>query len=90
MAETAKKPTSNRSTKERRNTLFHVLDGLLSLSHQKIHTGATVTELSRAGVLVNWAGVLVVTRLLLFVALDLSGCPRLLIDASSAIVCTFH
>jgi hypothetical protein len=39
MAETAKKPTSNRSAKDRRNTLFRVLDGVLSLSHQKIHTG---------------------------------------------------
>jgi hypothetical protein len=37
MAETAKKPTSNRSKKERRNTLFLVLDGVLSLSHKKIH-----------------------------------------------------
>jgi len=33
--ETAKKPTSNRSPKERRNTLFRVLDGVLSLSHKK-------------------------------------------------------
>ena len=49
MAETAKKPTSNRSAKERRNTLFRVLDGVLSLSHKKIHTGATATELSRVG-----------------------------------------
>jgi hypothetical protein len=39
MAETVKKPTSNRSAKERRNTLFRVLEGVLSLSHQKIHTG---------------------------------------------------
>ena len=37
MAETMKKPTSNRSAKERRNTLFRVLDGVLSLSHEKIH-----------------------------------------------------
>jgi hypothetical protein len=36
--ETAKKPTSNRSAKERRNTLFRVLDGVLSLSHRKIHS----------------------------------------------------
>jgi hypothetical protein len=40
--ETAKKPTSNRSTKERRNTLFRVLDGVLSLSHKKIIQAATV------------------------------------------------
>jgi hypothetical protein len=39
MAETAMKPTANRSAKERRNTLFRVLDGVLSLSHQKIHNG---------------------------------------------------
>jgi len=35
LAETAKKPTSNRSVKERRNTFFRVLDSVLSLSHQK-------------------------------------------------------
>ncbi len=34
--ETAKKPSSNRSAKKRRNTLFRVLDGVLSLSHRKI------------------------------------------------------
>src|SRR5512139_3339599 len=38
-AETMKKPSLNRSAKERRNTLFRVLDGVLSLSHKKIHTG---------------------------------------------------
>jgi hypothetical protein len=32
MTETVNKPTSNRSAKERRNTLFRVLDGVLSLS----------------------------------------------------------
>jgi hypothetical protein len=37
-AETAKKPSSNRSAKDRRNTLFRVLDGVLSLSHRKIHS----------------------------------------------------
>ena len=37
MAETVKKPTLNRSAKDRRNTLFRVLDGVLSLSHKKIH-----------------------------------------------------
>lgn len=37
MVETARKPSSNRSTKERRNTLFRVLDGVLSTAHKKIH-----------------------------------------------------
>ena len=35
MAEPTKKPTGNRSAKERRNTLFRVLDGVLSLAHKK-------------------------------------------------------
>ena len=48
MAETVKKPTSNRSAKERRNTLFRVLDGVLSLSHQKIHAGGQQRQ-SKAG-----------------------------------------
>ena len=39
MVETVKKPSSNRSAKERRNTLFRVLDGVLSLAHKKIHNG---------------------------------------------------
>ena len=37
MAESVGKPTSNRSTKERRNTLFRVLDGSLRLAHRKIY-----------------------------------------------------
>jgi hypothetical protein len=37
-AETAKKPTSNCSAKECKNTLFSVLDSVLSPSHQKIYT----------------------------------------------------
>jgi hypothetical protein len=52
--ETAKKPTSNRSTKERRNTLFHVLDGVLSFSHKKIHAEGN-SDRARQG----WARVLV-------------------------------
>jgi hypothetical protein len=36
-AETVKKPSLNRTPKERRDTLFRVLDGVLSLSHKKIH-----------------------------------------------------
>jgi hypothetical protein len=35
MVETVKKPSSNRSAKERRKTLFRVLDGVLSLAHKK-------------------------------------------------------
>ena len=53
-AETVKKPSSNRSTKERRNTLFRVLDGVLSLSHKKIHTGGN-SDRAKQG----WARVLV-------------------------------
>ncbi len=53
-AETPKKPPSNRSTKERRNTLFRVLDGVLSLSHKKIH-GAGNSDRAKQG----WARVLV-------------------------------
>ena len=56
MAETVKKPTSNRSAKERRNTLFRVLDSVLSLSHQKIHTGGN-SDRAKQG----WARVLVST-----------------------------
>jgi hypothetical protein len=41
MVETVKKPSSNRSAKERRKTLFRVLDGVLSLAHKKIHKGGT-------------------------------------------------
>ena len=39
MVETVKKPSSNRSAKERRNTLFRVLDGVLSTAHRKFHAG---------------------------------------------------
>ncbi len=52
--ETAKKPTSNRSPKERRNTLFRVLDGVLSLSHRKIHAEGN-SDRAKQG----WARVLV-------------------------------
>jgi hypothetical protein len=55
-AETVKKPSSNRSTKERRNTLFRVLDGVLSLSHKKIHNGGN-SDRAKQG----WARVLVST-----------------------------
>jgi hypothetical protein len=52
--ETVKKPSSNRSPKERRNTLFRVLDGVISLSHQKIHGGGN-SDRAKQG----WARVLV-------------------------------
>ena len=52
--ETLKKPTSNRSAKERRNTLFRVLDGVLSLSHRKIHAEGN-SDRAKQG----WARVLV-------------------------------
>jgi hypothetical protein len=53
-AETIKKPSSNRSVKERRNTLFRVLDSVLSLSHQKINNGGN-SDRAKQG----WARVLV-------------------------------
>jgi hypothetical protein len=53
-AETAKKPSSNRSSKDRRNTLFRVLDGVLGLSHKKIHNGGNSDKLKQ-----GWARVLV-------------------------------
>jgi hypothetical protein len=56
MSETMKKPTSNRSAKERRNTLFRLLDGVLSLSHKKIHTKANSDKAKQ-----GWARVLVST-----------------------------
>ena len=54
MTETAKKPTSNRSTKDRRNTLFRVLDSVLSLSHKKIHAEGNSDKAKQ-----GWARVLV-------------------------------
>jgi hypothetical protein len=39
MVETVKKLSSNRSAKERRNTFFRVLDGVLSMAHRKFHAG---------------------------------------------------
>jgi hypothetical protein len=55
MAESVKKPSSNRSAKERRNTLFRVLDGVLSLAHRKIHTPRGSSDRAKLG----WARVLV-------------------------------
>ena len=54
MVETVKKPSSNRSAKERRNTLFRVLDGVLSTAHKKIHAGGN-SDRAKQG----WARVLV-------------------------------
>jgi hypothetical protein len=54
MAETARKPSSNRSAKERRDTLFRVLDGVLSTAHKKIHNGGN-SDRAKQG----WARVLV-------------------------------
>jgi hypothetical protein len=54
--ETIKNPSQNRSAKERRNTLFRVLDGVLSLSHQKIHNSGN-SDRAKQG----WARVLVST-----------------------------
>jgi hypothetical protein len=54
MVETAKKPTSNRTPKDRRNTLFRVLDGVLSLSHRKIHSEGNSDHAKQ-----GWARVLV-------------------------------
>ncbi len=53
-AKTNKKPSLNRSAKDRRNTLFRVLDGVLSLSHKKIH-GAGNSDKAKQG----WARVMV-------------------------------
>ena len=54
MAETANKPTLNRTAKDRINTLFRVLDGVLSLSHIKIHAEGNSDKAKQ-----GWARVLV-------------------------------
>jgi hypothetical protein len=54
MVETARKPSLNRSAKERRNTLFRVLDGVLSMAHKKIHAAGN-SDRAKQG----WARVLV-------------------------------
>jgi hypothetical protein len=53
-AETVKKPRSNRSAKDRRNTLFRVLDGVLSMAHKKIHVAGNSDKAKQ-----GWARVLV-------------------------------
>jgi hypothetical protein len=53
-AETNKKALLNRSSKERRNTLFRVLDGVLGVSHTKIHNSGNSDHAKQ-----GWARVLV-------------------------------
>ena len=52
--EIARKLSSNRSARESRNTLFRVLDGVLSISHKKIHIAGN-SDRAKLG----WARVLV-------------------------------
>jgi len=54
MVETEAKPSSYRSAKERRNVLFRVLDGVLSIAHKKIHASGN-SDRAKQG----WARVLV-------------------------------
>ena len=54
MAEGVRKPSLNRSAKERRNVLFRCLDGVLSMAHKKIHNGGNSDAAKR-----GWARVLV-------------------------------
>jgi hypothetical protein len=53
-AKTVKKPSLNRSAKDRRNMLFRVLDGVLSLSHRKIHSEGNSDKAKQ-----GWAKILV-------------------------------
>ena len=55
MVKTAGKATVKCDAKERRNTLFRVLDGVLSLAHRKIHTPRGSSDRAKQG----WARVLV-------------------------------
>ena len=71
MSETVKKPSSNRSAKERRNTLFRVLDGVLSIAHKKIHNGGNSDRLKQ-----GWARVLV-SAISLSKRLSASNCKML-------------
>ena len=54
MVETEAKPSSDRSAKERRNVLFRILDGVLSIAHKKIHASGN-SDRAKQG----WARVLV-------------------------------
>jgi hypothetical protein len=53
-AKTVKKPSLNRSAIDRRNMLFRVLDGVLSLSHRKIHSEGNSDKAKQ-----GWAKILV-------------------------------
>jgi hypothetical protein len=55
MAKTTGKVMVKYNTKERRNTLFRVLDGVLSIAHKKIHTPRGNSDRTKLG----WARVLV-------------------------------
>jgi hypothetical protein len=55
MAETLGKAMVKCDTKKRRETLFFYLDGVLSLSHKKIHTPRGSSDKAKQG----WARVLV-------------------------------
>jgi hypothetical protein len=55
MVKTTGKAMSKCNAKERRNTLFRVLDGVLSLAHRKIHTPRGSSDRAKQG----WARVIV-------------------------------
>ncbi|MCW4002461.1 MAG: hypothetical protein NWE95_00910 [Candidatus Bathyarchaeota archaeon] len=55
MVKTEGKVAEKCNVKERRNTLFRVLDGVLSLAHRKIHTPRGGSDRAQQG----WARVLV-------------------------------
>lgn len=55
-AKTVKKTSSNLSAKDHKNTLFRVLDGVLSLSHKKIYVAGNSDKAKQ-----GWARVLVST-----------------------------
>jgi hypothetical protein len=46
-AKTSEKPSSNRTEKDRRNTLFRVLDGVLSLSTEKFTPTRSLIQAAR-------------------------------------------
>ena len=48
------KPSSKRSVKERRNNLFYFLDGVLNLSHKKLHCSGNRDSAKR-----GWARVMI-------------------------------
>jgi hypothetical protein len=54
LLETKEKPPLNRSARERKNELFRLLDGVLSIAHKKIHSGGN-SDRAKQG----WARVLV-------------------------------